>query len=100
MRPRAHLIALARHLRAQDCLRPTCLLRHRYRIHRTPQRPSIAYYIAFPRSGLTFQILPRPAMQRRYSELVSKEGVRRQLGRQPATAKKCLPVRHFVPRRP
>ena len=82
------------------CLRPTCLLRHRYHIHRTPRRPSIAYHIAFPRSDLTFQILPRPTMQGRHSELVSKEGVRRRLGRQRATAKKGLPVRHFVPRRP
>jgi hypothetical protein len=57
-------------LRAQSCLHPTCLLpmpRHHYHRthHRTPRRevcPSIGYHLAFPRRGLTVQILRRPAM--------------------------------------
>ena len=58
MRLQVYLTALACHLRAQQCLCPSCLPRHRYRTHRTPRCPSIAYHLAFPLSGLTFQILP------------------------------------------
>jgi hypothetical protein len=85
---------------------PTCPLsipRHHY--HRTHHalrrsvRPSIGHQLAFPRCGLTVQILRRPAMWGRRLGLIPKD-VRCPRERR-ATATKCLrssrrPVRHHV----